>query len=84
MLEGSEITKQMGCAQVAAKGTRTPWLELRTKFPFEELRYWDLTFRLTKGPSNEMQKSTCITSRRQMMKALLTTEAKARPKLGQG
>ena len=51
---------------------------------FQELSYWDLTFRLTKGPSNEMQKSTCITSRRQMMKALVTTEAKAKPKLGQG
>ena len=40
----------------------------------DELSYWNLTFRLTKGPSNEMQKSTCITSRRQMMKALVTTE----------
>ena len=51
---------------------------------FEESRYLDLTFRLTKGPSNEMQKSTCITSRRQMMKALVTTEAKAMPRLDQG
>ena len=51
---------------------------------FEELSYWDLTFRLTKGPSNEMQKSTCITRRREIMKALVTTEAKAKPKLGQG
>ena len=50
---------------------------------FEELGYWDQTLRLTKGPSNEMQKSTCITNRRQMMKALVTTEAKAKPKLGQ-
>ena len=50
----------------------------------EELSYLDLTFRLTKGPSNEMQKSTCIASRRQMMKALVTTEGKAKPKLGQG
>ena len=51
---------------------------------FEELSYWDPTFRFTKGPSNEMQKSTCITSRRQMMKALVTTEAKAKPELSQG
>ena len=51
---------------------------------FEELSYLDLTVRLTKGPANEMQKSTCITSRRQMMKALVTTEAKAKPRLGQG
>ena len=51
---------------------------------FEELGYLGLTFRLTKGPSNEMQKSTCITSRRRMMKDLVTTEAKAKTKLGQG
>ena len=49
---------------------------------FEELSYWDLTFRLTKGPSNEMQKSTCITSRRQMMKALATTEESKATVLG--
>ncbi len=51
---------------------------------FEELNYLDLTARLTNGPSNEMQKSTCIASRRQMMKVLVTTEAKAKPKLCQG
>ena len=50
---------------------------------FEEFSYRDLTRRFTKCPSNEMQKPTCITSRRQMMKALVTTEAKAKPKLGQ-
>ena len=51
---------------------------------FEELSYWDLTLRLTKGPSNETKKSKCITSRRQIMKGFVATEAKAKPKLGQG
>ena len=53
-------------------------------FRVSEFSYLYLTFRLTKGSSNEMQKSTCITSRRQIMKALVTIEAKAKPKLGQG